>query len=475
MDEPQGQESLILFKAGQDAELRGKPLRMTRFAVAFELYGGEDEVRVSEALHCFQIMVRGRTIYAGRAVVRSLVETGPLLVCEVGLDETAWRDLEFDAATAHDGWLKEKFQGLLSDWQKVYRILPEYKVALADLQSFLAHLRLWLEQVELSLSTLPPPDRLRQEAVAARELSPVVVPAIANLFEQFEHVARRVGADAVPAHRVFGKQQLHPLLLCSPFVRRTFVKPLGYAGDYEMVNMMFRDPHEGDSLFAKMINAYALQLPPILGHRNRISLLAGMLSDEAARAARQQHGLRVFTLGCGPAQEVQRFIADSFLADRADFVLADFNDETLNYTSAVLEGVKRRHGRQTRLELVKRSAHQLIKTADKQERTNASGERYDVVYCAGLFDYLSDKLCRRLMEVFYGMLAPGGLLLATNVDDHPARLEMECFLDWHLVHRNTAQMRALSPVSAGEDYMLIKRDDTGVNVFLEVRKPDHAE
>lgn len=473
MNEPQVEESLVLFQAGQDAELRGKPLRMTRFAAAFELYGDEDRLRLSEALHCFRIMVRGRTIYAGRAVMRSLIETGPLLVCEVALDESAWRDLEFDAATARDGWFRDKFNDLLSEWQKVYRILPEFKVALADLQSFLTNLRLWLEQAELSLSALPPPERVRHEADAARELAPAVVPAIASLFERFEHVARRVETDAVPAHRVFGKQQLHPLLLCSPFVRRTYVKPLGYAGDYEMVNMMFRDPFEGGSLFAKMINAYALQLPPISGHRNRIGLLAAMLSSEAARVARQRRSLRVFTLGCGPAQEVQRFLADSILANGAEFVLADFNDETLNYTRAVLEGIKRQHGRQTRLELVKSSAHQLIKNADKPVGLNSAGHCFDVVYCAGLFDYLSDKLCRRLMEVFYAMLVPDGLLLATNVDNHPARQEMECFLDWHLVHRNTAQMRALAPSAAPADDVVIKRDDSGVNVFLEIRKPGH--
>ncbi len=44
--------------------------------------------------------------------------------------------------------------------------------------------------------------------------------------------------DLVPVHQAFGKRHLHPLILGSPFVYRTLQKPLGYAGDYEMVNMM---------------------------------------------------------------------------------------------------------------------------------------------------------------------------------------------------------------------------------------------
>ena len=78
MNESPAKESLVLFKASHDVELRGNPLQLTRYAAAFELYGTGEELRLSEALRCFRIMVRGRTIYAGRAVVRSLVETGPV-------------------------------------------------------------------------------------------------------------------------------------------------------------------------------------------------------------------------------------------------------------------------------------------------------------------------------------------------------------------------------------------------------------
>ena len=49
---------------------------------------------------------------------------------------------------------------------------------------------------------------------------------------------------------------------------------------------------------------------------------------------------------------------------------------------------------------------------------------------------------------------------------------MECFLDWHLIHRNTGQMLAVAPAGVPPDNILLKRDPSGVNVFLEIRKPD---
>ena len=77
----------------------------------------------------------------------------------------------------------------------------------------------------------------------------------------------------MPAHQAFGRRQLHPLILASPFVYRTLQKPLGHAGDYEMVNMIMRDPYEGASLFAKAFNVCALSRPPIVAHRNRLQYL----------------------------------------------------------------------------------------------------------------------------------------------------------------------------------------------------------
>jgi extracellular factor (EF) 3-hydroxypalmitic acid methyl ester biosynthesis protein len=362
-----------------------------------------------------------------------------------------------------------QFKDFIQEWQKLYRVMPEYKVALADLQTFLTDLRLWLEQVELGIRSSPSADRIQLEQDVAQQLAPSVVPAINSLFERFEAVSEHIETDLVPAHRAFGKRQLHPLLLCSPFVYRTFQKPLGYAGDYEMVNMMFRDPREGGSLFARMVNTYALQLPPIIAHRNRISYLSDRIAEETRRVAAKSRLARFYSLGCGPAHEVQRFLAQDALSSQASITLADFNDETLAHTNGVLHELKQRHGRATQIQTIKRSVHHILKQADRTIQYPA-GEQYDAIYCAGLFDYLSDKVCRKLIEIFFDMLAPGGLLIATNVDTHRARNEMECFLEWHLVHRNTEQMLALAPRRAAPGSVALKRDPTGVNIFMEVRK-----
>ena len=108
-----------------------------------------------------------------------------------------------------------------------------------------------------------------------------------------------------------------------------------------------------------------------------------------------------------------------------------------------------------------------------------AGELYDLVYCAGLFDYLSDQVCKKLMIILHGLVAPGGLLIATNVcdalnDRRPFRYSMEYFLDWHLIYRDARRFGELKPDNARSEDVSVISDETGVNLFIEIRKPSHA-
>jgi extracellular factor (EF) 3-hydroxypalmitic acid methyl ester biosynthesis protein len=193
------------------------------------------------------------------------------------------------------------------------------------------------------------------------------------------------------------------------------------------------------------------------------------------RVARLGRKARILNLGCGPAGEIQDFLARSPLSEEACFTLLDFNDETLEYTTKVLTDLKVKHRRSTEIVLQKKSVHQLLKEASRSV-SSASGPQYDLVYCAGLFDYLNDRICKRLTDVFYEYLAPGGLLVATNVDDaKPIRNRMEYILEWHLVYRKPQQLLSLTPDAARPGGFVVKSDKTGVNIFLEVRKPDGVQ
>jgi extracellular factor (EF) 3-hydroxypalmitic acid methyl ester biosynthesis protein len=466
-------ESLVVCQTNQGVEIHATLLRLSRYQAVCEVYGPNLVVQTSEALQDFRIIVFDRTVYHGRAVVSNLINAGAVLVLEIKLDEAAFLAPSLTAGEANGG-SRGGFEEFLGEWQNLYKVKPEFKVVVADMQTFLTDLRLWLDQVELEIRAAPAGDRWSAEREYAQKFGAAMVPAFNSMHERLEALSEDIEEELRPVHQVFAKRLLHPLVMCSPFAYRTYHKPLGYAGDYEMVSMILRDPYEGSSLFAKVVNLWFLSQWPAQAHRNRIRRLKELLAQESLRGLRRGRPIRVLNLGCGPAFEIQEFLGEDSLSDHAQFTLLDFNDETLQHTHRTLDDLNKRHGRRATIQLQRKSVNQLLKEASKSA-VHAPDKKFDFIYCAGLFDYLSDRTCKQLMNVFYDWLAPGGMQAVTNVDScKPFRHMLEFVLDWHLVYRDTKKGAALLPAGVAAEDACIRRDPTQVNLFIELRKPDHA-
>ena len=71
-------------------------------------------------------------------------------------------------------------------------------------------------------------------------------------------------------------------------------------------------------------------------------------------------------------------------------------------------------------------------------------DHYDLVYSAGLFDYLPDRVCIALLTCLKNLLAPNATLLVANfLEGIGDRGYMECCMDWWLTYRTEDSMRAL--------------------------------
>jgi extracellular factor (EF) 3-hydroxypalmitic acid methyl ester biosynthesis protein len=79
------------------------------------------------------------------------------------------------------------------------------------------------------------------------------------------------------------------------------------------------------------------------------------------------------------------------------------------------------------------------------------------------------------MNAFYNLVAPGGVLIATNVDaSNPRRPTMDMIMEWHLVYRNAGDFVKLCPDDISAEDCSVVADATGVNIFLECRKPENG-
>ena len=146
----------------------------------------------------------------------------------------------------------------------------------------------------------------------------------------------------------------------------------------------------------------------------------------------------------------------------------DFSETALEYAKNSVLEAKRESGRAIDVTIIKESVNSLLKKAVAW-RQQEYEEGYDFVYCAGLFDYVSDKICSRLTRLFYSWTKPGGIVLVTNM--HPSnnfRYSMEHITEWYLMYRGKKQMEMITPDLNNSK---VFKDSAGVSIYLEIRKP----
>lgn len=453
-------ESLVLFRNSRGLPGRGTLLHLTRHSVAIEVYNPYSIVQLSEVLHDVRILRQDRPIYQGRAVVTTLVPTGALLIVSATLVDP-WSDLSGLVASED---VRSETERFITTWEEGYRLRPGYQLAVNNLGSFLQELSRWLGQAE----TMYANESGELRGSLFDEVWPPVERKLEDLFGAFEREAGQVALDEAPVHKAFAHRELHPLLMCDPFLHRTVTKPLGYAGDYQIVNMILGPQPELTTTYARAVSTFHLTRAPAAAHRNRVEMLEELLTEEARRKTARGERLRVLNLGCGPAVEVQRFVGKTPEASLCDFTLVDFNDETLEYAASRITEAKARARSDVGMTTVHQSIHELLKAAASGQSEIAS--QYDLVYCAGLFDYLSDRVCKRLVRLFFDWTAPGGLVIVTNVhSQNPSRYCMSHLFEWYLEYRNEQEFLGFAVPSVPAR---VRTDTTGVNILLELRKPE---
>src|SRR5687768_14923469 len=99
------------------------------------------------------------------------------------------------------------------------------------------------------------------------------------------------------------RHPLHRLLLESPFTRRAYEKPRGYAGDAVLMDLIYGLAPAGDDLSALggMLYGYEFDSPCFQSVRTRRAVLA----REIDRVAAARQGARVLAVASGHLREIE--------------------------------------------------------------------------------------------------------------------------------------------------------------------------
>jgi extracellular factor (EF) 3-hydroxypalmitic acid methyl ester biosynthesis protein len=453
----------VSFKSSQGTIVRGTLSKLSRRNIVFEIYNPFSPIQTSEVLSDLRVRRGKNIVYEGDAVVTGVVTTSILVVVSATL-VNKWSAL--DSIASEPSGLRSEVARFVDEWERLNKLDPNDQLKVADLRSFLSDLSFWLDQVDLAAEGEQASPSMLLDAEKFEEIKGPVMPRLTALFMELEEACRQLEADEVENHKQLAQRDLLPLMMASPFFNRVYSKPLGYAGDYEMVNMMFRKERGGKSTYAQIVNEWLLNGGPPQAHRNRIFLLEKMLEQAADEAATSNKCPRILNVGCGPVQELQLFIAKNKSAHRFSFDLLDFNAETLAYAKRQIETITAGRVEAPKITYILKTVQELLRQAIEMP---ANSQTYDIIYCAGLFDYLSDRVCAKLVKLFCEWCEPGGRVIVTNVhSSNPVKGLMEHIMEWHLVMRDESDMLRLAP---DPESAKIYTDETGINVFLEIVKP----
>jgi extracellular factor (EF) 3-hydroxypalmitic acid methyl ester biosynthesis protein len=306
------------------------------------------------------------------------------------------------------------------------------------------------------------------DAIAAEMLASCEQRAL-PLWRALWHQANEIVAplagdpDALGAVKRFTELLLTPEFMGGKIWRRSYEKPLGYPGDFEIMNQVYSWRREGASLYDQLLHRLGLDVAECIA--TRMVMMRQTFAELClGRGERVAH---IANIGCGPAREVIDYLAMRELPSPVDFTLLDQDHGALTqaYQSTYAEVI--RHKGRAGVSLLHTSFSQLLKAGE------LFGELppQDMIYSVGLIDYLTAKRAKALVASLYDRLAPGGRLIIGNMFDTPTGnlWPMECLCDWTILYRGAADMLKLAAGLDGPHTTTL--DPTGRVILLTLEKP----
>jgi extracellular factor (EF) 3-hydroxypalmitic acid methyl ester biosynthesis protein len=290
--------------------------------------------------------------------------------------------------------------------------------------------------------------------------------AIDEAILRLEKMTATFSREEHEKHAFYLRKQAWHIIAEAPFLARTNLKPRGYAGDSEMMRMIYANAWEGDSLFGKLLHKHAIETPAAQAVRNRRHFITQTVRSVSLASLRGSTPVRIMSVACGPAAEMQDLFADAESLDRVAITLLDQDREALREAGDGIARVQERHRRQADVTFLNESVRTMLAGSELEKQWGT----YQLIYTMGLFDYLTEPVAKAVGKKLLGLLNPGGELIVGNFHvANPTRTYMEYWMDWVLYYRTLDEMVALFADLPGVK-SLVEFEESGSQMFLRVRK-----
>jgi SAM-dependent methyltransferase len=277
---------------------------------------------------------------------------------------------------------------------------------------------------------------------------------------EFAEIMSGSGYEEVMWGYIF--KEIFPYFMRSRFAERAYFKPKGYAGDFLMMEHIYANIPKGEGRLGEIIDRFCLQRPGSRAIRGRRTLLKDQLMRlSSAIVARGEKRIRIMNLACGPNRELFDFLADFQHSEAVEALCVDIDSEALQYTNQFVNIFPHRAS-------IRLMSENVIKWS--LGRVTHHIEPLDIIYSAGLCDYLDPRLFRALISQCFNHLKPGGTLLLGNFAVYPDSLFLDKLLKWELIYRSGEELLELFAATPFHDQVVILAEAEQVNLFAMASK-----
>ncbi len=362
--------------------------------------------------------------------------------------------------------LRDSFSNLPLVLDYKSKINPSFREYTANLSYDLNVYRGFFDELDREYAEEPPEVREQIQKVIIETEGRRFMGFLDQKLAQLEGMVSGFTRQEHECHGYFFRRLLWNVILCSPFMRRTNLKPRGYAGDYTMMNMLYLNRYEGDSTFSKLMHKHPVEHPGAQAVRNRRTLITQTLRKAQANHSSNGKRMRILSVACGPACELRDVLVSPEECEKYHFTLLDQDQLALDEAASLVAKLEKELNTTIHVTYINESVRTMLKGSTLVEKWG----QFDFIYSMGLFDYLTPPVAAGILGKLCQLLDEDGDLLIGNFHiSNPSRCYMEYWLDWVLYYRSEEEFLRLMPdKTAGQATVLF--EDTRVQMFLHVKK-----
>ncbi|XOF33295.1 MAG: cyclic nucleotide-binding domain-containing protein [Candidatus Electrothrix sp. YB6] len=255
-------------------------------------------------------------------------------------------------------------------------------------------------------------------------------------------------------------KEIYPYFMRSRLAERSYFKPKGYAGDFLMMEHIYKNIPAGEGRLGELIDAFCLAGHGPRAIRGRRVLLRNQLAALTGPLAESGQDINIMNLACGSGRELFDFLRDCTYSQAISILCVDIDPDALQHISSQAETFPHRAS-------IRLMQENIIEWA--LGHTQQEFPRQDIIYSVGLCDYLDKSLARALIRQCCNHLNSGGVLILGNFTWYPESLFMSNFIKWELIYRTRDEMAALFD---DMDFVSVEilSEENNINLFAVARK-----